>query len=55
MALNHSRDMLQKMQSRLRKKMKKRGGVSAGQEEDCGGVSKNDGQVDIRVSNQDLI
>lgn len=50
MALNHPLDMLQKMQSRLRKKMKKRGGVSVGREEDCSGMSKNDEQVDIRVS-----
>ena len=50
MAINYSWDMLQKMQSRLRKKMKKRGGVSVGREEECSGVSNNDGQVDIRVS-----
>ena len=49
-ALNHSRDMLQKMQSRLRNKMKRRGGVSSGREEESGGASKNGGQVDIRVS-----
>ena len=30
--------------------MKKRGGVSVGREEDCSGVSKNDRQVDIKVS-----
>ena len=52
MAINHSLDMLQKMQNRLRKKMKKRGGGSVRREEGCSGVSKNDGQVDIRVSDQ---
>lgn len=50
LAINHSRDMLQKMQSRLRKKMKKRGGVGGAQDvETTGGETKDEGKLDVRV------
>ena len=50
-AINHSRVMLQKMQSRLRKKMKKKGGVSGSQGAESRSVeAKNNGKIDIRVS-----
>lgn len=48
-AINHSRVMLQNMQSRLRKKIKKRGGVSGSQGVESSAEAKNDGKVDIRV------
>lgn len=51
-AIKRSRDVLQKMQYRLRNKMKKRGGVSAGgrQEVERG----DDGKVDIKVRVSDM-
>ena len=49
-AINHSRVMLQNMQSRLRKKIKKRGGASGSQGVGSSGEAKSDGKVDIRVS-----
>ena len=53
MAVNNSRDMLQKMQSRLRKKMKKKGRVNCGgREGETDGERKDDGKLDIRVSNE---
>jgi hypothetical protein len=43
--------MLQNMQSRLRKKIKKRGGASSSsQGVGSSGEAKSDGKVDIRVS-----
>ena len=50
MAVNQSRDMLRMMQNRLRKKMKRKGGVGGGQEEEPNGETKNNGKIDIRVS-----
>ena len=49
-AMNHSRVMLQNMQSRLRKKMKKRGGATGSHGMESGGEVKSDGKVDIKVS-----
>ena len=49
-AINHSRVMLQKMQSRLRMKMKKKGGVSGEQEAESSRGAKSDAKVDVRVS-----
>ena len=49
-AINHSRVMLQNMQSRLRKKMKIRGGASGSQGVESSEEAKSGGKVDIRVS-----